>query len=72
LSYEDAISGGLMNAGDVPDTRAAIRSAVGVMQEGQADALIRELDVRDALLELGVDEAALEAIDMEGIGDANV
>lgn len=69
--YGEAILNRWMAPGDVPDTRDAIRAASGVsmMSEGEADALLRELDVRDRLLELGVDQQALGAIALKGVSE---
>jgi len=67
-SYDEAVGSGWMRPGDVPDVRDAIRQASGVMMEGEADRLLAELDVRDALVERGlVDAGALEAIDLRGV-----
>jgi hypothetical protein len=59
-SYTEAIVKGWMRPSDVPDTRAAVRAASGVVMEAEeADALLAELDVRDRLLEQGVDTSAI-------------
>ena len=69
LSVDEAIEAGLMTAGDMPAPRDAVRRAAGVVMEGhQADALLLELDVRDALVEAGVDQAELDRIAVWGIG----
>jgi hypothetical protein len=66
--YGDAILSGWMMPSDVPDVRDAVRAASGVMMEQVvAQALLRELDVRDQLLELGVDGEALRSIEMRGV-----
>lgn len=59
-SYGEAILEGWMRPSDVPDTRDAVRAASGVVMEAdEADALLAELDVRDQLLEMGMDVAAI-------------
>lgn len=68
--YGEAILSGWMSPSDVPDTRDAIRVAIGVvMEQEEADALLRELEVRDRLIEFGVDSAALGQIALEGVAD---
>lgn len=64
-TFADAIQLGLMTPADVPDTRAAIRAASGVMMEGEADALLAELEVREQLAELGFDASGIE---LAGVG----
>lgn len=70
VGYDEAVGSGLMAAGDVPDVRAAVRAAAGVMMEGEAAALLGELDIRDALVEQGfASRAALERIPLAGLLD---
>lgn len=71
-SFGEAIHEGWMRPGDVPDTREAIRAASGVlMEEWEADALERELELRETLVEAGLvtwDELALRP--WEGVAEA--
>lgn len=65
----EALNAGWMTLGDVPDTRAAIRSAAGVVMEAEeAQALFSELDVRERLIEQGVDPRGLITVEFRGIG----
>lgn len=65
--FGEAIANGWMSAGDVPDPSAAIRAAAGVvMEQEQADGLLRELELRGRLIEAGVHESALSSIEFEG------
>jgi hypothetical protein len=58
VSYGQAIAEGLMRPGDVLNVRDAIRAAAHVMMEGaDADRLLAELDMRDALVEAGLASA---------------
>jgi hypothetical protein len=69
--YDEAIAHGLMTAGDVPDLRTALRRSSGVMMEGVADALLRELEIREALAGVeGVDVVLLESIELKGVANA--
>lgn len=66
--FGDAIANGWMTAADVPDTAQAIRSAIGVvMEQDVGDALLRELAVRDRLMDAGVHESDLQAIEFAGV-----
>lgn len=66
--YGEAILSGWISPSDVPDTRDAVRAASGVvMEQEEAGALLREFDVRDRLLELGVDGEALRMIALRGV-----
>lgn len=68
--YADAILAGLMSPSDVPDERAAIRASIGVVMEAEeAEGLIRELELREQLVGLGVSADALGDIAMEGVTD---
>jgi hypothetical protein len=70
LSKDEAVGAGLMTDADVPNVKQAIRAAAGVMQEGVAVALLKELQVRDELVEMGVvDPEKLGLINMEGVRD---
>lgn len=59
LSYGEAIAGGDMRPGDVPNVAEAVKDASGVVMEAAtADAILRELELRDALAESGLVSAA--------------
>lgn len=67
--FGEAIAAGWMTAGDVPDASSAIRAAAGVVMEAeQAEGLLRELALRDRLIEGGVHESALAEIAFVGVG----
>lgn len=69
VGYGEAIAEGLMRAGDVMDVRTAIRAAGGVVMESAvAEALLREMDVRDRLVESGLTSPeALARIPLAGV-----
>lgn len=58
--YGEAILNGWITPSDVPDTRAAVRAAAGVVMEQQeADAVLAELDIRELLQERGIDTSEI-------------
>lgn len=58
--FGDGVANGWGGAGSIPDTRDAIRAAAGiVMEEEEAQAVERELELREMLAERGIDTAAI-------------
>lgn len=69
-SEQEAMAAGWINEHDIPSVKVAVRAAAGVMQEGVADALLRELEIREWIAEVeGVDMAVLESIELQGVRD---
>lgn len=66
-SFGEAIHAGWMKPSDVPDPARAVRAAAGVVMEQQdADAVLRELVVRERLLEAGIDADVLALCPFRG------
>jgi hypothetical protein len=66
-SLHEAVARGWMDERDVMSPEDAVHRAAHVMMEGEAEALLAEVAVRDRLVELGADRELLDQIPWLGV-----